>query len=647
MATTNITVLDDAWVSSAAADTNYGNSTPLGIRSSGAVRRALCHLDLSTFTPYCTINQALMYIYVETGSGTGDINIHPATQAWVQSTVTYNNMPTIGSAIGVGVGNPGGFPCWVSMDVTTWAQAAVAAGTNLGLVMKFLTEGGGSDWCGVSSFEDATNKPYLYVDYTEATVPAAVDDLSATGGLNKIDLAWTAPDDGGAPITDYDIYRSLTTGTEIYIDSVGSDATAFEDSTVDDGVAYFYKIIAVNSIGDSDLSNEDSAASFGLPGAPTALDSDSHASTSVNLTWTAPASTGGSPITNYRVYKGTITGVLTAVGYVGSDATSYNVINLVQGTTYFFAVAAVTAVGEGDQSSETSEYPSVPPGAPTGLTSAIQDEHADLTWSAPASTGGSPITGYKLYIGVVLVHTIGTPTTSFTDTGLTNGTTYTYTVKATNRDGDSPASDAFSYTPGAVPSAPTSPAIVACRKRLYLYWTAPSNNGYAISAYNIYKGTASGSLTLLGTTTDTYYSDTASTLVPGTEYYYKISASNTLGEGSQSTELHESLLIPVRGIGVYFQELGYLEVKTGYDKATQPTYSHTRPIDCRVSYKKTSIKGPNLEVVMSKVQVWVDGTITCSPGDRVTLPSGEIRMVLTVERKVDPKATVLAQVMFT
>ena len=100
--------------------------------------------------------------------------------------------------------------------------------------------------------------------------------------------------------------------------------------------------------------------------------------------------------------------------------------------------------------------PPVAPGAPTNLQAVPGDAAVSLTWTAPSSDGGVPLTGYKVYRGVnggakSLLTTVGVAPTSFQDSGLTNGSLYAYEVSAVNQAPlEGPRSNEASATPTAV-----------------------------------------------------------------------------------------------------------------------------------------------------------------------------------------------------
>ncbi len=172
------------------------------------------------------------------------------------------------------------------------------------------------------------------------------------------------------------------------------------------------------------------------------------------------------------------------------------------------------------------------PGSPTGVSASAGDTTATVSWTAPAN-GGSPITGYTVTSdpGGLTATTVGA--TSATVNGLTDGTTYTFTVVATNGVGDSaPSAPSNPVTPAAptVPSAPTSVTATAGNAQANVSWTAPtSNGGSPILSYTVTSTPAGGTASTLGAT-----STTVTGLTNGTVYTFTVVATNAVGPSAAS-----------------------------------------------------------------------------------------------------------------
>ncbi len=192
------------------------------------------------------------------------------------------------------------------------------------------------------------------------------------------------------------------------------------------------------------------------------------------------------------------------------------------------------------------------PSAPRNLQAIAGNSLVTLTWEAPSSDGGAPITNYKIYRGTTssgktLLTTVDNVLT-YTDTGVVNDNTYYYSVSAVNIGGEGPQSNEVYTTPTAtapaLPDAPTNLNVVAGDEQVVLTWHAPSSDGGAtITSYRIYRGTSSGGETLFTTVGNVLtYTDTG--LTNGQEYFYKVSALNSIGEGPMSNEVN---VIPKAG----------------------------------------------------------------------------------------------------
>ncbi len=223
------------------------------------------------------------------------------------------------------------------------------------------------------------------------------------------------------------------------------------------------------------------------PGAPTAVGA-TPGNGSATVSWTAPANKGGSAITGYSVVSSPGNRVATA----GAGATSVTVGGLTNGQSYTFTVMATNVAGTSAASARsnavTPAAPATAPGAPTGVSATAGDASGAVNWTGPASDGGSAITGYTVTSnpGGVTASAAGSAT-SATVTGLANGTTYTFTVTATNSAGMEPAFGGLQRGhAGHRPEAPTKKVSTSAGNRAAaVSWTAPANGVSAITGYTV------------------------------------------------------------------------------------------------------------------------------------------------------------------
>ena len=344
-------------------------------------------------------------------------------------------------------GAEGTTPVATHVTGTTFTDTGLANGTTYFYTVAAVNAVGTSPQSGEAS---ATPR---------ATVPSAPTGLVASGGSGSVALSWTVPTlDGGSPITGYNVYRATSAGAEGTTPfATNVNGSSFTDTSVVNGTTYYYKVAAINGVGTSPQSGEASAtprAAATVPSAPQGLTATG-GNGSVQLSWSAPASNGGANVTGYNVFRGTSAGNESTTP-VATNVTTLSFADspLTNGTTYYYTVVAINAVGASPPSGEASATPqATAPSAPVSVVASAGNTSATVSWSMPASTGGSPITGYNVYRGTSAGAESSTPVasnitgTSFTDTGLTNGTTYYYKVAAVNSIGTSALSAEVSATP--------------------------------------------------------------------------------------------------------------------------------------------------------------------------------------------------------
>src|SRR5256884_188853 len=137
--------------------------------------------------------------------------------------------------------------------------------------------------------------------------------------------------------------------------------------------------------------------------------------------------------------------------------------------------------------------PPTPPSAPKNLAATAGNAQVTLTWQAPASNGGSPITNYRIYRGTssngeTLLATIGNVLT-YTDTAVTNGVTYYYQVSAVNGAGEGPRSNEASVTPSPPPPPPPDFSISATPASLSIQIGSSGTSTIALTSLNGFAGT--------------------------------------------------------------------------------------------------------------------------------------------------------------
>jgi len=273
------------------------------------------------------------------------------------------------------------------------------------------------------------------------TSPSAPQNLTAQPGTaaSSIQLAWQAPvSSGSSAITSYRVYRGTTSGAETFLASVPAPSLDYSDTGLQVGTAYYYEVTAVNSIA-GPPSNEASSVPAVAPSAPQNLVAQTGISPgSIQLGWQAPASSGTSAITAYRIYRGTASGAETLVAQVAATSLAYSDSNLPL-ATYYYEVSAVNTV-EGPLSNEASALPLTAPSAPLDLVARTGwlPGSIQLTWQAPASQGSSAITAYRIYRGTAsgsetFLTSVPSTSSSYTDSGLSPTTlAYWYQVSAVN-----------------------------------------------------------------------------------------------------------------------------------------------------------------------------------------------------------------------
>jgi len=172
------------------------------------------------------------------------------------------------------------------------------------------------------------------------------------------------------------------------------------------------------------------------------------------------------------------------------------------------------------------------PEAPTNLKATPKDSSVELSWTAPTRDGGSAITSYEVNVSPQ-GGTISIDGTKATITGLLNGTQYSFTVKANNGIGSSPASNPTQATPMSAPSSPTG--IVAKAEKsgeVRLSWN-PNPSIEGVQNYVVVMDPLGAETEVSGTTA------VVRNLTLGRSYEFSVKAINPIGESTPSNKVTE------------------------------------------------------------------------------------------------------------
>ena len=385
--------------------------------------------------------------------------------------------------------------------------------------------------------------PVLLAVAAAAPAQGAIEptDLTATVGEGGVSLSWRAPTTFAAPVTGYQVLRRHVgvdaEGVFNVIGTTGASKTTYTDAGIEGGETYVYGVKSRSGDSVSGFSNFVRVDVPPPPSAPVNL-SASVGDGSVSLSWD---DAGNATIVAYQVrYK---TGVLwdpdwTDVDGSSASTTSHRVTGLTNGTAYTFEVRAKNAGGEG-ASSSVKATPVPPPLAPVNLSASVGDGTVSLSWD---DAGDATIVTYQVrYKTGALwdpdwtdVDGSSASTTSHGLTGLTNGTEYTFEVRAKNAAGAGAAAS-VKATPVPPPLAPVNLKSTSGHRYVTLKWD--DSDDATITGYEVrYKTGASWDPDWTDVDgSDATTSHRVAGLTNGTRYTFEVRARNAAGDGAAAS----------------------------------------------------------------------------------------------------------------
>ncbi len=389
------------------------------------------------------------------------------------------------------------------------------------------------------------------------TSPGAPTITNVTAGNKQATVFFNPPaSNGGSNIT---LYTATSSPGGI---SVSAAVSPIVVTGLTNGQSYTFTVKATNSIGQGPASAPSASVTpVGPPTSPT-ITSVTPGNGLLTVGFSPPSSNGGSPVTSYSVTANP-GGSVTA-----GTQSPITVTGLTNGTPYTFTITATNLLGTSPPSAASS--PATPVGVPSApsITGVTRGNAAvTVAFSIPSSNGGSAILDYTVTSNPGGFTKTGA-SSPLTVTGLTNGQSYTFTVRARNANGlGTLSATSSSVIPATVPSVGVILSATGADQSASISFSLTTfNGGSPILNYVI---TASpGGLSQTATTSPFIFSG----LTNGNHYTFTIRAVNALGSGPTSAASSPPTLVAAAVIDnaqwriavPNAQLLGRIDPMTGY-----------------------------------------------------------------------------------
>lgn len=301
----------------------------------------------------------------------------------------------------------------------------VVTGLTNGVAYTFTVRASNANGIGTASLASAAVTP--------ATIPDAPPAPAAVAGNTVATVSITSPaNNGGSPITGYTVTSSPSGGVD---SNAGTTSLSHLITGLTNGTHYTFTVIANNLVGASAASLPSNDV---LPASISSAPIMGTAAAGIKqaiVNFSPPANNGGAPIIGYTVTSIPAGGVDINAG---STALTHNVQGLNNGVPYTFVVRASNGTGLSPASANSNIVtPAGLPGAPAPDSVVAGNAQAIVSFTPPQDNGGSPITGYQVISSPTggVDTQVDTLSTSHLVTGLKNGTSYTFKIRARNAMG--------------------------------------------------------------------------------------------------------------------------------------------------------------------------------------------------------------------
>jgi hypothetical protein len=412
---------------------------------------------------------------------------------------------------------------------TVSGQIALTAGQAYNLKVEYFQNGKGVGDVKLQYALPGGKLTALPSTLLSSTPAASAGTLTAVAAAaDEVDLTWT----GSSAATGYTIMESPDGGvTWVTAGTTGPGVTTYDDTGLTANSPYQFQVTPFGSSDTSTPSNIVTVTTLTPP--PGAVTATVASSTEIDLNW---ADVDGE--TGFDILESVNGRGYALLGAVPAGTTTLQVTGLIPGNGYGFEVESLNTDGTPSVPAVTTGTSATPTGAPAGLVAVgTSTSTVSLAWTDVLGDGGFQVERSTDGVTWTVAGTTAADVTTYTDTGLAAGVTYSYRVRGLSAADVTVISD-----PSTVASTPTVPAAPAAVNATAFSSTLVNLTWADVTGevgFNVFDSVDGGTTFVpaghvgAGVTTLAI-----SPLLPATNYSFAVQAINSAGQGSALSANH-------------------------------------------------------------------------------------------------------------